>query len=184
MLAKEFYQDSEFLLCEPLPDRKEHLEKMSAQSDRVHFESVIVGDSVEPIWFDVSDDLDGSGVYGGQSGHTVELPQNTLDRLLASSSFEPPYLIKFDTHGFESPILKGATETLRMTDAIIMECYTHRVSPTAKLFWEMCDQLHEIGFRPIHISDLLARQFDSTLWQMDLFFVRSDHPVFDHDRYV
>lgn len=184
LCAKEVFSESRFLLCEPLPERKDELIELAANSrGQLRFSQVIVGNSTTPLLFDVSSDLDGSGVYGGTSGTVVELPQETLDNLLSKADFEQPYLIKFDTHGFESQILAGASRTLNSTQAIVMECYLHHVSPTAKLFWEMCGQLNELGFRPVHIGDLLARPYDATLWQMDLFFVKSDHPVFSHAKY-
>jgi FkbM family methyltransferase len=183
-LAREVFTNSQFLLCEPLPQRKAVLEELASKSNsKLHFSPIVIGESTAPVWFDVSSDLDGSGVYGGKSGNAVLLPQNTLDNVLLEKSFDRPFLIKFDTHGFETQILSGASHTLEATDAIVMECYLHRVSPTAQLFWEMCVFLEGLGFRPVHISDLIARPYDQSLWQMDIFFVRSDHAVFHHDGY-
>ena len=184
LMASQIFPDARFLLCEPLPDRKSQLTDLVASSGgRFHLSSVIVGNSNEPILFDVSSDLDGSGVYGGDSGQAMMLPQDTLDSLLLNDELASPFLIKFDTHGFESEILAGAKEALQSTVAIVMECYVHQISPTCKPFWEMCRELDALGFRPIYFSDFMARPFDETLWQLDIFFVRSSHPVFQHKTY-
>ncbi|WP_250933865.1 FkbM family methyltransferase [Aporhodopirellula aestuarii] len=183
-MASQIFTDARYLLCEPLPARKDMLSEISQKSGGMfHFSPIVVGDSKQPLMFDVSGDLDGSGVYGGVTENAVELPQDTLDNLIDEAALPPPYLLKFDTHGYEDNIIRGAVKTLETTIAIVMECYLHQVSPTAKPFWEMCDQLVKVGFRPVYVSDLLARPYDSTLWQMDIFFLRSDHPVFMHSSY-
>ncbi len=184
LMASQIFLNSKFLLCEPLPARRDMLTEMARSSGgKFLYSPFVIGDSTQPISFEVSSDLDGSGVYGGDSENTVELPQNTLDNLLSDKNLPQPYLLKFDTHGYEEKILDGAKRTLDATIAIVMECYLHQISPTAKPFWEMCDQLGKLGFRPVYIADLLARPYDSSLWQMDIFFVRSEHPVFSHPEY-
>ena len=49
--------------------------------------------------------------------------QTTIDHEIGASSLPGPYMIKLDTHGYEVPILCGATETLRNTNLLVIETY-------------------------------------------------------------
>jgi hypothetical protein len=94
-----------------------------------------------------------------------------------------PYLLKFDVHGFELAILRGAEKTLANTSLLIMECYNFEIAPESMLFYDMCRYLHERGFRVVDMSEPLWRKHDNALWQMDIFFVRADRPEFQYNSY-
>jgi hypothetical protein len=94
-----------------------------------------------------------------------------------------PYLMKFDVHGFELAILRGAEKTLANTSLLIMECYNFEIAPDMLLFYDMCRYLHERGFRVADISEPLWREHDKVFWQADFFFVRADRPEFQYKSY-
>ena len=52
----------------------------------------------------------------------------------AQYSLPGPHLIKLDTHGYEVPILCGATETLRNTNLLVIETYNFRLIEAACFF--------------------------------------------------
>ena len=107
----------------------------------------------------------------------------TIDNIIEETKIEGPYLIKLDTHGYERSILKGSEFTLDKTNVLVIECYNHRISDEAFLFWELCEYLSKRGFRPIYIVDILNREYDCSLWQMDIFFIRSDFDFFKYRAY-
>jgi len=43
--------------------------------------------------------------------------------------------------------------------------------------------MEEHGFRCIDICEPLHRTGDKAFWQIDLFFIRSDHKIFDTNSY-
>lgn len=92
--------------------------------------------------------------------------------------------MKFDTHGYELPILRGATKTLEATQVIVMECYNFRFVPQALLFHEMCAHINQLGFRSYDMANPSLRKHDRSLWQMDLFFARKEHPIFNVNSWV
>ncbi len=96
---------------------------------------------------------------------------------------KPPFLIKFDTHGFEVPILEGAKNVLQQTEAIVMECYGFHISENSLLLHEMCAYLEKLDFRLSDIVDVMRRPGDEFFWQCDLFFVRSSHSSFQKNTY-
>ena len=127
--------------------------------------------------------------FGGKASATpfdsdnIVVPVTTIDVEARARGLEAPYLIKLDTHGFEDPILKGAEETLRATEVIVIECYNFKISPECLLFYEMCARLQALGFRSVDLVDPLYRPVDRVFWQIDLVFVRSDRPEFRFANY-
>ena len=61
-------------------------------------------------------------------------------------SLPGPYLIKLDTHGYEVPILCGATETLRNTNLLVIETYNFRLIGNNLLFHEIIAYMRERRF--------------------------------------
>lgn len=97
-----------------------------------------------------------------------------VDTLTREKGMTGPYFLRFDTHGFESEILKGAPATLAQTSLIQMEVYNDfKLTP----FWEMIPHMRSLGFRLIDMCDPMFRA-DGAFWHMHLFFVREDHPAF------
>lgn len=135
------------------------------------------------IFFELGDDPFGGQASAAAGASKIEVPVTTIDAELAARKLPGPYLLKFDTHGFELPILKGALATLAQTEVIIMECYNFRISPECLTFPEMCTWLGEQGFRCIDLVEPLHRPHDGAFWQMDLVFARADRPEFSYQRY-
>jgi Methyltransferase FkbM domain len=107
----------------------------------------------------------------------------TLDATLKARNLPGPYLLKFDTHGYEVPILSGAAATLAQTEVIIMECYNFRIAPECLTFHEMCGHLAQRSFRCIDLVEPMHRPHDDAFWQMDLVFARDNRPEFSHQGY-
>jgi len=94
-----------------------------------------------------------------------------------------PYLLKLDTHGFELPILSGAKNILENTSLAVIEFYIFRLHSDAPLFHELCAYMDSIDFQVIDFSEPMWREKDMALWQMDLFFIKKDAPVFNSTTY-
>ena len=181
--AMEFFPKAQYLLIEAQGFHEVNLKAFISQHTNVKYVLAAAGDTVGKIYFDAGDP------FGGQASHTpfainnVELPVTTLDAEVSKNQLSGPFLIKFDTHGFELPILKGAQETLRQTEVIIMECYAQRLMPDSLTFSEICQQLDFLGFRCIDVVDPVWRSYDDSFWQMDLVFVRKERPEFAYTAY-
>jgi hypothetical protein len=110
-----------------------------------------------------------------------------LERSLASLAREhglaPPYLIKLDTHGYELPILEGATELFHETSLMVIEAYTFPLRGSGPRFFELADWLAARGFLAIDLSEPMWRPGDGALWQFDLFFVPATRPEFASVRF-
>jgi FkbM family methyltransferase len=182
-LAKRVFPHSRVLMIEPLTENASALQRTASECDHVEFTIVAVGDKEQEITFHVTDDLDGSGVYADPGPSSRRIWQTTLDVLVSKHGLHGPLLIKFDTHGYEMPILTGAKRVLESVQCVVMECYNYPVSPTAIPFWEMCARMSDLGFRVADFADPLFRPRDGALWQFDLSFLREDHPLFSYTDY-
>jgi len=167
-----------YLLVEAQPVHEKDLQRFSNEHENAKFVLAAAGETPGQIYFDASDPFSGQASYTPYASNNIQVPVTTIDSETGARGLTGPYLIKLDTHGFEVPILKGASRTLKETDVIVMECYNFRIAKECLLFFEMCIFLKELGFRCIDLVDVLHRPHDDSLWQMDLVFVKDSRPEF------
>lgn len=181
-LANEVWPKATYCLIEPLHENGPELDAL-VESDRSRFEWFpgVAGSDSGTVAFNVTKDLDGSGIYGSQDGDMRIVPVYKLDIILENK--QVPIVIKLDTHGYELPILDGAIETLKSTEALIIEVYGFYVSPTAILFNKLSDHLEKLGFRLYDIVDVVRREKDLAFWQADAVYIKDNNPIFKNNRY-
>lgn len=182
LLAKNHFPDARFLLFEPLAERREALE---ALRQRLGFDylTAAAGARRGEVVLAVDPGLDGSSVVtaGASGGRTV--PVETVDTAVAERRLPGPFCLKLDTHGYELPILEGATAVMAQASLLIIEAYNFRLGPETLKFHELCAWLEARGFRCCDLADPMHRPKDGVLWQMDLIFAPATSPVFASDRY-
>ncbi len=182
-MVMNYLKNSRFVAIDPLIEREAQLKKMKAAHEQFDYILCVAGEKEnDTVSLTVGDDLDGSTV-GGSNGAIRTVPSHSIDAIVRMKNLQGPFLIKFDTHGFEVPILRGAGETLKKTDYIVMEVYNYRHTEGTLLFYEMCAYLEKLGFRCFNMADPTLRPLDKTLWQMDLFFAKANNPVFAKNYY-
>lgn len=184
LACMKHFPQARYLAIEALEERAAALETVRRTHPTFDYEICIAGaaDGGEAS-ITVSDDLDGSTVNAGEGGQQRTCPVRSVDALLGSRSLAGPCLLKFDTHGFELPILAGCSATLANTEAIIMECYNFKLTQDTLRFHEMCAHMETLGFRCADIADPLLRPHDRAFWQIDILFLSVTSPVFGHDAY-
>ncbi|HEY4155524.1 MAG TPA: FkbM family methyltransferase [Puia sp.] len=177
------WPDARYELVEPLAEQRNRLENLKSKHSGINYHLAVAGEASGEVFLNVAPDLDGSGVYGTQSGDNVrKVPVITIDEMV--KGIEGNILIKFDTHGYEVPILKGTTEALKRTSALIIEVYGFPISPTCLLFQELSSYLDGLGFRLIDMVDIMRRPGDHAFWQADAVYLRKDNPVFQKNSYA
>jgi FkbM family methyltransferase len=182
-LAMQYFPQQSYLLVEAQPVHETALQAFASQHGQVQVAMAAAGRQAGEIYFDASDPFGGLASDTPFPNNNMVVPVTTLDQETSNRRLQGPYLIKFDTHGFEVPILEGAAAVLRQTSVIIMECYNFKISPDCLLFPDMCALLATHGFRCVDMADVLHRQRDGALWQMDIVFVRQDAPEFSNNSY-
>ena len=179
------FPDARYLLIEPLEERCAELEKLCARFPNVEFAIAAAGEKPGEAVLSVASDLDGSGIYDNASGaNTRTVPVVSLDTELQKRALPGPYFLKFDTHGFELPILAGATATLRQTTMLLLETYNFQLTANCLRFHELCAHMETLGFRCADLADPMLRPRDNFFWQVDLVFLPKDAPAFTASTYV
>ena len=182
-MALRHFPDHDYLLVEAQPVHIPALETFRATRPRVQLALAAAGEKPGTINFDATDPFGGIASEHPFPSNNIIVPVTTLDHEVRARKLQGPFLIKFDTHGFEVPILNGTSETLEQTEVIVMECYNFRIAPPCLLFHEMCALLEKKGFRCIDLVDPIRRPLDNCLWQMDLVFARNSRSEFSQPRY-
>ncbi len=179
-LALEVFPAAEYVLFEPQPVHSPALDSFAAAYSRVSVVRSAVGAASGVSLFDAADPF-GGVLQKARSDASIEVPVTTLDEALVGAT--APFLVKLDTHGVEREILAGAADTLARSAAWIIEAYNYEIVPGCLLFWELCTIMGEHDFRPVEVVDVMHRPRDGTLWQMDVFFTRTDWPGFARTTY-
>ena len=178
--AQMIWPDSDYLLIEPLREQLEQISLSLKSSEKVTIIEAVAGSESGTVSFNVSPDLDGSGVYGGNE-NTRNVPVIKLDD--KTKNVVDGILLKLDTHGYEIPIFNGADQTLEKTETIIVEVYGFFISPTAILFHEISDYLFKKGFRLFDIADIMRRKSDQAFWQADAVYLKKSNKIFSDNTY-
>ena len=179
-LAMKFWPKAKFFLIEPLKEQIDCIPANILENTSLKIIEGVAGETEGTITFNVSDDLDGSGIYG-LGEHQREVKVYALDNILKGN--QGAVLLKLDTHGYDIPIFDGAMDTLKKTEAIFVEVYGFYVSPHGKLFHEISAYLFEKGFRLFDIVDMARRKKDTAFWQADAIYLRADHSIFSDNNY-
>jgi len=181
--AMRFFPNASFLAIEPLQERKEDLENVKQSYPNFDYVLCVAGEEDgQQVTLNVTDDLDGSTV-SGSGGSPRNVPVRTTDAVVFEKKLEGPFLLKFDTHGYEIPILLGSKNILKETNVVIMEVYNFKITEQALKFPEMCLYMEDLGFRCYDIADPMVRLYDKAFWQMDIFFCRADSSIFSYSQY-
>jgi FkbM family methyltransferase len=180
---EQVFPDKRCLLIDANKVHVPALEKACKSHPRWSYAFCAVGESKAELYFDDSNPLGGHLSETPLSVHYKPCQVKPIDELADEHQLPGPFLIKLDTHGVEIPILKGAAKTLTQTTALVIEAYNFHLGPTGVPFWELCQFMLGLGFRPIDVFDILHRPLDHALWQFDLVFVRSNLSLFQDHRY-
>ena len=176
-----YYPDAFYLLIDANPVYQQALEHFKQHIAKSDYVLAAAGNEEGRTHFYVGDAL-GGVVYEGGDGFDV--PMTSVDVQVEQRALQPPFLVKLDTHGFEVPILEGATKTLEQTNMVILETYNFQITPTSLRFHQMCAHMENLGFRPIDVIEPMHRAHDGAFWQFDLLFIRADRPEFQTNLFV
>ena len=180
--AMKFFPDAQYLLIEAQQVHEPRLKAFTAAHANAQYVLMAAGEKPGAIYFDDADPFAGQARTEAAPG-LVEIPVTSVDHEIASRNLPGPYLLKFDVHGFELPILRGAGKALTETSLLVMECYNFQIADDMLTFADMCRYMQDLGLRVIDMSEPLWREKDLALWQMDFFFARADRPEFQSNSY-
>ena len=182
-VAMQHFPNANYFLIEAQCCHQKELDYFCATHSNCSYTLSAAGDAKGEIFFDDRDPFGGVASKEKTAWAGTSVPVTTIDSEIRERKLSGPYLIKLDTHGFEIPILEGATETLALANLLVIEVYNFRILDNSLLFYEMCAYLDKKGFCPVDFSEPLWRDYDSSLWQFDLFFVPKSRQEFSYNKY-
>ncbi|GAB4395587.1 MAG: hypothetical protein OHK0053_04750 [Microscillaceae bacterium] len=182
-MCQKHYPKASYLLIEAQEAYQPQLEAFKRNYPNVHYVLQAAGPQESTIYFD-AETLEGGAVKPLQTkASDIAVPVTTIDNQVKKHGLKDGFLIKLDTHGFEVPILEGAQNTLTTTEMLIIEAYNFSISAESLLFFELCEYLYQRGFRVVDMVDIVKRPKDKALWQLDIFFLKSENAIFSSDQY-
>ena len=182
-LCRKYLPAARYLLIEAQEPHKPALETFCEEYENAEYIIAAAGRKSGKIYFNNSDLFGGLASETPFEKNTIEVPVTTIDSEVESRHLEPPFLIKLDTHGYEIPILEGASETIKQSNLLIIETYNYRLTNDSLRYYEIAKYLADKGFSTIELVDLMLRKKDQSLWQMDTFYIPSKSKEFDYNSY-
>jgi len=123
-MAMEVFPAAAFVAIEPLAEREPSLRSLAQKFPNFSFELCAAGETDGgTATLTVAQDLDGSTI-NGHGDETRRVPVRTIDAIVEKRNPAGSFLLKFDTLGYELPILKGAKQTLENTSAVVPKIWT------------------------------------------------------------
>jgi FkbM family methyltransferase len=179
------FPQAKALLIEAQAEHATALHRLCQTNKRIEYVMCVAAGQDGSSAFLASSPTGGAAVSEGAVGAET-LPARAVDSLVAERGWNGPFMLKLDTHGTEMDIFAGATSTLSRAALVMVECYNFKlnfVGGKNLLFYEMCRFMEDRGLRCVDLCDPLWRPNDQVLWQIHLFFIPQNHPVFASNSY-
>jgi FkbM family methyltransferase len=181
----KYFPQAKYNLIEANGYHEKSLLSFSGEHPNVNFVIAAAGSKCGDCYFDNSDPFGGVAADMPHGGIKLKTQMICVDSLFVKKKDSDTFLLKLDTHGFEQSILKGAEETLKQTELVIIESYLFNLKTSESVtFDELCLIMGKYGFRVGDFSEPMWRVGDMALWQWDLFFFKKDNPMFICNSYI
>ena len=175
-LASEVFPAAHFVQFEANPD---HANALKACGQRYLIAALGREDAGErPFHVPRAGDVTGASLYVENTAHYAapnldlrRIETVRLDTLAARERLPPPDLVKIDVQGAELDVLAGGGETLRGTQALIVEVSLVDYNRNAPLIADVLAALDRAGFKCADLCEL-HRTTANFVLQIDLLFVR------------
>lgn len=173
----ENFPDAFFILVEPVKQFEPFMQSVLKKYRGVAIPAA-AGPKSGEVTFNVRDNHpDSSSLYkvtdGLETGETaVTVPMVTLDGVYKEQGKGGPCLVKVDVQGAELDVLAGAAETLKQTEAVVLEVSLFQFMERQPLFYDVVHYMKERGFVAFDIVLGWNRPLDNALGQVDIVFVK------------
>jgi FkbM family methyltransferase len=176
----ETFPDAQLLLVEPVEEFFDDISRILSQRPGMH---VPVALGSEPCEREIRIETKRPLLTSFYNRHELErtgdapiirpVKVDTLDRVVAGTSFPTPFGLKIDAEGSEFDVVLGASETLRHTEFVIAEV---SVLPRFEGGYGFSEFISALGARGFEVCDILdiGRADSSHVTFVDLVFKREN----------
>jgi FkbM family methyltransferase len=167
---------SRHVLIEPMREFAEELRSIAAGLERAELILAAAGEAAGETTLSVGADLQlasrGRMLDDAFPTHAQRrVPMVTLDDVWRERRLEAPGFMKVDVEGSEIEVLRGAHETLKQIDCVVLECWFRPVFAHAPLVGTALQDMAARGFLVEDFTEL-AYGPDGSLRKADCVFVR------------
>jgi len=182
---KKLYKDAQVLCVEPRDSAQAELKDLAKALSGVQLAQTLLGDKDGEVEFHEHDDQSSmlKNASGKAFGVSRKAPITTLDGLLRSRSLPAPDLIKLDLQGAELMCLRGAKESLKHTQLVILELLIIPLYKGAPTLADTMSFMQEQGFRCYDVLSLWHRPLDGALAFGDFVFIKDTHALVSDSRW-
>jgi FkbM family methyltransferase len=184
----QLFPDATYLLVDPLPSNVEALSALAtAHKGRVTVWHGAIGATNGTL--EIHDHGDQSSRYLAADRslagtRTLSVPMRSLDSFLEDGTIRQPAVLKADVQGAELDVIKGASATLSLVQAVLLEVSFRRIYRGIPLAAEVIAAMAQHGFRIADICSYAQRSRDGALLQSDVLFVKEGLWTEDDERYL
>ena len=174
------FPDVRYVMIEPLTESEPFMRQLVETypgSIAVH---AAAGREAGERTFIVHAGLSGSSfLLKPKSGVPRQVQIITVDSLVEKHALEGPFLMKLDVQGFEIEALAGAEETLKNTVAVITEAslWADVKRKGMATLIDLMNWFDDHGFVLYDVAQIVRRDLDGAIAEMDLVFVPADSPL-------
>lgn len=169
---------------EPNPECVSLLNKHTDPLGNVKVYPVALGDEEGEVTFHVNSHSHSSSILPLTKNHLEAFPAarelnsirvriSTLDKIFSNIELAAPVLLKLDVQGYEAQVLRGAAETLKRVDYVVLEASFKPMYEGEMLFMDVVRQMEACGFSFLRPVGWLNDPNTGEIIQMDALFQRS-----------
>lgn len=183
LMCKNIFADAKYLMFEAQKSKANKL--VHLKSDQVDFHIGLLGPlSNDKSKFYVNETVSSALPESAKENQEyIEIPMYTVDQVINNKGISRVDFIKLDVQGFELEVLKGAENTLKSVEVVLLEVSLIEINKGAPLIIEVMNFMNDIGFVCYDICSIVRRPLDKALWQTDLIFVKNNSKLVESKKY-
>lgn len=181
-LAASIWPEASIIGFEPNGVNRRHLEQAQSDLPKFQFIPCFLGTQHQSIQYQYKGNqtsLYDATASGGQQ-NTSDM--YVLDELLTQGRIPSPEFLKLDVQGYELEVLRGGSKAMSTCDVILLEVSFFRDHPEIPIAHEVIEFMTACSFCWFDVMGILRHPDDDKLWQMDLLFLKSSHPLWNDRR--
>lgn len=174
-MAAAIWPRARIVAFEPRESKRAELETARRELPNFSYHICCLGARSGPVSY--SDAGNQTSLYAQHGAERQTVDMRLLDELLAAGVVPQPDLLKLDVQGYELEVLAGGETAISGVQGVLAEVSFYDFQPSMPTADDVIAYLRQRGLVVYDVMGLLRQPEDDALGQMDLMFLRSDHPL-------
>lgn len=174
-MAASIWPEARIVAFEPRETKRAQLEAARRELPNFSYHICFLGE--KPARVSYADRGNQTSLYTTHAKVGESADMRTLDEHVEAELVPQPDLLKLDVQGYELKVLAGCERVIGGIQAVLTEASFYNFHPAMPTADDVIAYMRERGFVVYDVMGLLRLEEDDALGQMDLMFLRSDHPL-------